>query len=548
MRARVTSSDAVGRGRRALQRGAWAEARDLFSRADSPEALEGLGWSLYWLDEMEESLDVRERAYRAFLERKDRVAAARVAMGLAAGSYDLRGGAVATGWLERAKSHLKGVAASPVHGWLALNEGHFARLVADDAAAAKKHAQSAARIARKFGDTELELLARSLEGLALVNLGDVVEGMRRVDEATAAAIAGEITDLDSIAQTCCMLLYACERVRDYKRAAEWQQRIDRFCREWKIEPLFAVCATQHAALLAGCGRWPEAEAKLEAAMERLEKTRPLVLPDAIVRLAELRRRQGRFEAALALVARVETRTEAMLTRAAIELDRGDPAAALDFADRLLALRMGEKWVERAATLELVVRAALMKRDLRRAHNAQTTLEQTAARIGTPMIRAIERSAAGRIGLAGGDLDDARAAFAESFGLFVAAQAPFEGACARVALAETLSRLGQTSTARDELEKAIATLQKLGAQHDLARARELLQSIKSGAAAVPKGRLTSREREVLHLIADGMGDKQLAVRLSVSEHTVHRHVANILRKLSVTSRTAAVAQAVRSGWL
>lgn len=61
-------------------------------------------------------------------------------------------------------------------------------------------------------------------------------------------------------------------------------------------------------------------------------------------------------------------------------------------------------------------------------------------------------------------------------------------------------------------------------------------------------LSDREVEVLRLVAQGMGDEEIARHLVLSVHTVHRHVANIRRKLNARSRTAAAAQAVRSGLL
>jgi DNA-binding NarL/FixJ family response regulator len=66
------------------------------------------------------------------------------------------------------------------------------------------------------------------------------------------------------------------------------------------------------------------------------------------------------------------------------------------------------------------------------------------------------------------------------------------------------------------------------------------------AAPPLPGLTPRERDVLGLLAEGLTNRQIAERLVVSEHTVHRHVTNILRKLDLPSRAAAAAQAVRSG--
>jgi LuxR family transcriptional regulator, maltose regulon positive regulatory protein len=63
---------------------------------------------------------------------------------------------------------------------------------------------------------------------------------------------------------------------------------------------------------------------------------------------------------------------------------------------------------------------------------------------------------------------------------------------------------------------------------------------------PAGEVTPREREVLALLADGLTNRQIAERLVLSEHTVHRHVANILRKLDLPSRAAAAAHAARAG--
>jgi LuxR family transcriptional regulator, maltose regulon positive regulatory protein len=61
-------------------------------------------------------------------------------------------------------------------------------------------------------------------------------------------------------------------------------------------------------------------------------------------------------------------------------------------------------------------------------------------------------------------------------------------------------------------------------------------------------LTGRELEVLALVADGLTDPQIAQRLVISEHTVHRHVSNILVKLSCSSRAAAVKRAAAAGAL
>ena len=59
-------------------------------------------------------------------------------------------------------------------------------------------------------------------------------------------------------------------------------------------------------------------------------------------------------------------------------------------------------------------------------------------------------------------------------------------------------------------------------------------------------LTPRELDVLKLVAQGLSNTDIAQRLFLSEHTVHRHLANILRKLGLSSRAAAAAWGARTG--
>lgn len=63
---------------------------------------------------------------------------------------------------------------------------------------------------------------------------------------------------------------------------------------------------------------------------------------------------------------------------------------------------------------------------------------------------------------------------------------------------------------------------------------------------PVESLTRREREVLQMLAGGLGNKEIAARLNISEHTVKFHVASILGKLGAGSRTEAVSLGIRRG--
>jgi DNA-binding NarL/FixJ family response regulator len=66
--------------------------------------------------------------------------------------------------------------------------------------------------------------------------------------------------------------------------------------------------------------------------------------------------------------------------------------------------------------------------------------------------------------------------------------------------------------------------------------------------LPRGPLTDRESEVLGLLAKGLANKQIAVMLGISEHTVKFHVSSIYTKLNATNRTQAVREGLRNGWI
>lgn len=81
-------------------------------------------------------------------------------------------------------------------------------------------------------------------------------------------------------------------------------------------------------------------------------------------------------------------------------------------------------------------------------------------------------------------------------------------------------------------------------------RALAGFLDGGAPAEANGDspLSRRETAVLRLVASGLSNREIASSLVLSEHTVHRHVANILRKLGQSSRAAAAAQATRAGFI
>jgi LuxR family transcriptional regulator, maltose regulon positive regulatory protein len=533
----------------ALRGGEWEAARGSFAESltegETPEALEGMGWVGHMLGDDRLTFEAREHAYRLYLERGDNSSAARIAAYLAADHLMFRGEpAVANGWLQRAHSLIDELEPGVDHGWLAIHEGHIAVSLEEDTAKARQLAARAVELGRMFRTPELEMLGLGLEGRALVSDGELEEGMRRLDEATTVALAGEARLLYCVAWACCYLISACERVRDFDRAAQWCARVGDFCGRHDIF-LLNTCRAHYATVLSWQGRWDEAESQLTAAVGGLQASRPPMVGDAIARLGELRRRQGRLDEAADLFARSETHTLSLLGRAALALDREQPAEAAELADRYLRRFPEPGRVERSVGLELAIRALVRQGEHERAADALTELSGIAARARTRPILAAVSSCEGTLAAAGGDHDLARRSFEDALDLLAACEAPFEAGRVRLDLAATLGTLGRADQAQREIEAAIENFREIGADGEQARAETMLENLRktnmtppSAAIDGPLGELSRRELEVLDLVAQGLTNRDIAARLVLSEHTVNRHVANILRKLGLSSRAAA----------
>jgi ATP/maltotriose-dependent transcriptional regulator MalT len=262
-------------------------------------------------------------------------------------------------------------------------------------------------------------------------------------------------------------------------------------------------------------------------------------------LAELRRRQGQPEESHRLLDRAGTSAGAQLCRACLALDHGDASLAMGLAERVLRNVPADRPLERVPALEVLARAQISDGDVVAAETALDELRDIASRVATTALDARMMLLEGMLAAVRGDHQAAKPRLEDAVDAFERCRAPYDAACARLELSATLFSVGRGADAQREAQQAHDRLRELGADAGVARARRLAEPTVL-AGDDPAAGLSPREREVLSLVAEGLTNRRISQRLFISEHTVHRHVTSILRKLNAPSRAAAAAHAVRVG--
>ena len=150
-------------------------------------------------------------------------------------------------------------------------------------------------------------------------------------------------------------------MRDFDRACQWCKKLEEFTERLRIQFVNGVCRAHYAAVLTWRGDWAEAEGVLVEAQRSLAAIRPFWVPEATVRLADLRRRQGRFDEAERLFAEAESHPLAVLGAAELWLDRDRPREAIPLAERMLRQLPLENRTQRGAALGVMVRGPAVSR-------------------------------------------------------------------------------------------------------------------------------------------------------------------------------------------
>ena len=193
-------------------------------------------------------------------------------------------------------------------------------------------------------------------------------------------------------------------------------------------------------------------------------------------------------------------------------------------------------MDRAKLLLPTVELALDAQDAAYAAALTMELEQTAEFYGTPGLAARAAQARAAVLLAAGEAAAAIPLLERAARIYRDQRYRHAGAVVHERLATALRALGEHDRADAEEATALAVYQRLGARADLDRLTP---------RSLPAG-LTAREAEVLACVAAGASNREVAARLTISDKTVGRHLANIYAKAGVSSRTAAAAWARAQG--
>jgi DNA-binding CsgD family transcriptional regulator len=540
----MTTTGPLERGRAQFGRKAWGVAYEqlLAAEQETPlglDDLEHLAIAAYLTGRTSECAEIWARAHHECLRLGAVARGARCAFWLAFALLNRGDTSRGGGWLARAQkliddSHLD----CAERGYLLIPTG-LECLQTGDPPGARARFEEATVIGERFGDRDLMAMSRLGCGQALLELGESRRGLALLDEAIVAVTAGEVSPIVA-GLVYCGALETCHRIFDLRRAKEWATALSHWCASQPdLVPYSGQCLVHRAEIMALNGAWPDAVAEVQRACEQLSGEP--AIGAAFYQQAELHRLLGNLtDAEDSYRLASHSGREPQPGLALLRLAEGKVDAAKAAIRRVLDEAEGD--VARSRVLGPYVEIMLAAGETALARRGADELGEIAASLDVAYVHALSAYATSAVLLAEDRAKVAIPVLRKAWLAWRDLGAPYEAARVRVLIGRAYRAVGDRDTADMELDAARLGFQQLGAATDYARVEAL-----AGRAASPRPRgLSSREVEVLALVAKGCTNREISAALVISEHTVARHLQNVFAKLGVSSRTAATAFAFESG--
>ncbi|GAA5124352.1 LuxR C-terminal-related transcriptional regulator [Haloechinothrix salitolerans] len=512
----------------------WPLAYERFAAADpaslSADDLNRFGDAAWWLGRIDDTLDVSERAYRAYVAEAAPRLAAMCALDLAFLRFLRAEDALGGAWLARARQLLADDVDCVEHAYLRyaldIDAADF-----EDPESVVRAARDIRASARRYDDVCLATMATVAEGRALIALGDVTAGLVLFDEAMAVVVTDELRP-DRAGSIYCNVIATCHELVDLRRMRSWTETFDEWCATMPDAVVFTgICRVHRAQLMQTRGDWTRSESEARRVCDDLAE---LVVPttaDAHYVVGDSLRLRGDLDAA----------ERAYLRAHELGRDPQPGMSLLRLAQRRADVAARSIHAALAATADPLARAPLCfaaveinvaAGELGVARKAADELDDVARRYPSPGLHAMARHATGAALLGEGRPADALPMLRQACTSWLRLDAPYECARVRLLLANAYSALDDHDASARERDAAEATMTRLGAPP--VSAPDILDG------------LSAREVEVLALVAHGKTNREVATELVLSEKTVARHLSNIFTKLGLPTRTAAAAYAFERG--
>jgi DNA-binding CsgD family transcriptional regulator/tetratricopeptide (TPR) repeat protein len=532
--------DELIRAREAYERRDWVAAYGDLSHADADamnaDDFARLATSAYLLGRTNDCLQAMQRAYQGHLASGDVLAAVHAAFWLAMVLNESGEPVVGAGWIARGQRLLDGVTGDVVERGYLLVHQMFGHVSQGEFPEALEHAGRIAEYGHRFNDPDLIAMGLAARGRLLLYSGQVPRALALMDEAMVGLAAGEVSPIFA-GTIYCTMIEGCQEVSDFARAAEWTHALTTWCDvQPGLIPFTAQCAVHRGQIMRVRGAYDEALEEFDLAVRRyVEAGTPAPAGLAMSERGDVLRIRGELGAAAAAYEEaIGYGHEPQPGLALLWLAQDRPDAARAAVRRLIAEPRDP--VHRSqllpASIEVLLATGGEPDEVR---PLVEELSGIAASFGCPAMRAMAAYAAGSLALVDGDPMEALPLLRTSMRHWSELSAPYEVARCHLLIGRVFLQVGDHDSAAGELAAARRTFVQLGA------AAVIDVDLAAGPASVPGG-LTSRELEVLRLVASGQSNHDIASTLVLSEKTVGRHISNIFAKIDVHSRTAAAAYA------